>query len=52
MDSLSQPRASSNTIMRRDLTNATGAFDRPLLELNLPPAVGYGHTEICMLVCT
>lgn len=50
MDSLSQLHASCNTSVRRDLTNATEAFDHPLLEQHLPPAVGYGHTERCMLV--
>ena len=50
MDSPGQPHASSNTSMQRDLTNATEAFDHPLLEQNLLSAVGYGHTERCMLV--
>lgn len=50
MDSPTQPHASSNTSMRRDLRNVTEAFDHPLLEQNLPPAVGYGHTERCTLV--
>lgn len=30
----------------------TEAFDHPCLEKNLPRAVGYGHTERCMLVFT
>lgn len=38
--------------MQRGLTNVTEVFDHSCLEQNLPHAVGYGHTERCMLLFT